>query len=64
MSSREVANAIGLSQSKVNVIKKKYFENIVMLKGGRPKDLITCKKWLVVRLVSISGLDKIVDATR
>jgi DNA-directed RNA polymerase specialized sigma subunit len=41
MSSREVAEIIGLSQSKVNRIRKKHFENIVMPRGGRPQALTT-----------------------
>jgi transposase len=41
MSSREVAEIIGLSQSKVNRIRKKHFENISMPRGGRPQALTT-----------------------
>jgi predicted XRE-type DNA-binding protein len=41
MSSREVVEIVGLSQSKVNRIMKKHFENIVMSRGGRPQVLIT-----------------------
>ena len=64
MSSREVANIVGLSQSKVNKIRKKHFENIVMPRGSRPQALTTLKKRYVVRLVTIGGLDLVVNATR
>jgi transposase len=64
MSSREVANIVGLSQSKVNRIKKKPFENILMLSGGRPQALTTWKKKYVVRLATIGGLDSTVEITR
>jgi hypothetical protein len=53
MSSREVANIVDLSQSKVNRIRKKYFENIVMARRGRPEVLIIWEKRYVVRLVTI-----------
>jgi transposase-like protein len=36
MSSREVANIVGLLQSKVNRIRKRHFENILMQRGDRP----------------------------
>ena len=41
MSSREAVEIVGLSQSNVNRIRKKYFENIIMPRGGRPQALIT-----------------------
>jgi transposase len=64
MSSREVAEIVGLSQFKVNKIRKKHFENIVMLRGGRPQALTTWEKRYAVRLVTVGGLDSAVEATR
>jgi hypothetical protein len=64
MSSREVANAVNLLQSKLNRIRRNHFENIVMPKEGRPQALITWKKRCIARLVTIGGLNTIVEATR
>jgi hypothetical protein len=64
MSSREVANIVDLSQSKVNRIRKKYFENIVMARRGRPEVLIIWEKRYVVRLVTIGGLILAIEAIR
>ena len=64
MSSKEVANIIGFSQSKVNRIRKKHFENIVMLKGGKPQALTTWKKKYAIRLVTLGRLDSTVKITR
>jgi DNA-directed RNA polymerase specialized sigma subunit len=41
MTSREVADIVGLSQSKVNRNGKKHFENIVMPRRNRPQALTT-----------------------
>jgi hypothetical protein len=54
MSSREVANVVGLSQSKVNMIRKKHFGNIVMLRGGRPQALTTWKQY-AMHVVTVGG---------
>ena len=64
MSSREVANATNLSQSKLNRIRKKHFENIVMPKEGHPQALITWKKRCTAHLATIGGLNTIVETTR
>jgi DNA-directed RNA polymerase specialized sigma subunit len=41
MSSREVTDIVGLLQSKMSRIRKKYFENIVSPRRGRPQALTT-----------------------
>jgi hypothetical protein len=41
MNNREVVEIVGLSQSKMNRIRKKHFENIVMPRGGRPQAVTT-----------------------
>jgi hypothetical protein len=57
MSSREVANIVDLSHSKVNRIKKKQFGNIVMPRRDKPQALTTLEKRYAMRLVIIGGLD-------
>jgi hypothetical protein len=64
MSGRKVVDIVGVSQSKVNRIRKKHFENIVMSKGGRPQALITWEKIYVVRLITIHRLDSALEATK
>jgi hypothetical protein len=64
MSSREVAEIVGLSQSKVNRIRKKHFENIVMSRRGRPQALTTREKRYAMRLVTVGGSDSAVEVTR
>lgn len=63
-SSRKVAQAVGLSQSTVNRIRKKCFENIDMSKGGRPKALNSYEKRFVVRSMTVGRLENAVQATR
>jgi hypothetical protein len=48
----------------VNRNRKKYFENIVMPRGGRPQALITWEKRYAVKLVTAGGLNSAVEATR
>jgi hypothetical protein len=48
----------------MNRIRKKHFENIVMLRGCRPQALITWEKKYAVRLVIVDGLDSTLEATR
>ena len=64
MSCREVAKIVGLSQSKVNRIRKKHFENIVMSRRGMPQVLTSWEKKYGVRLVIVGGLDSATEATR
>jgi hypothetical protein len=64
MNSREVADIVGLSQSNVNRIMKKHFENIFMPSGGRPQALTTWKKRYTMCLVTIGRLDSAIEAIR
>ena len=57
MSNREIANVVGLSQSKVNKIRKKHFENIIMPRKGQ------WKKQYATHLVIVGGLDIALEAT-
>jgi hypothetical protein len=44
MKSRKIENVVDLLQCEVNRIRKKYFENIVMSRGGRPQAQTTWEK--------------------
>jgi hypothetical protein len=63
ISSREVVAIVGLSQSKMNRIRKKYFKNIVIPRKGRPQALTTWEKSYAMRLVIVGGLYSAVQAT-
>jgi hypothetical protein len=54
----------GLSQSKVNQIRTKHFENIVIPIGGRPQALIIRKKRYTMCLVIVGELYSTVVAIR
>jgi hypothetical protein len=41
MNSKEVVDIVGLSQFKVNMVRKKHFENTIMPKGSRLQALTT-----------------------
>jgi hypothetical protein len=58
MNSRKIIDIVGLSQSKVNRIRKKQFKNIIMPRGSRSQPLTTWEKRYVVRLV-IVGVEAI-----
>jgi transposase len=64
MSSREVAEIVGLSQSKMKRVKKKHFENIVIPRIGKSRALITWEKRFALRLVTAGGLNLAIEAIR
>jgi hypothetical protein len=64
MSNKEVASVVGLSQSTVNRIRKKHFENIIMPRRGCPQALTTWKKQYATCLNRVGGSNIVVDAIR
>ena len=62
MSSKE--EEVEDSQSKVNRIMEKHFENIVILRRSRPQALTIWEKKYAVKLLTVGGLDLAVKEIR
>ena len=61
---RVVAKSLGFSQSTVNRMRKKHCSNLELPKRGVPKIFTTSKRRRTVRLITVGGLEIVVQAAK
>jgi hypothetical protein len=60
-STRQVAKSLNFSQSTVNRVKKKHFSRLILPQRGCRETFTFSEKRLVVRLVTVGGLETAVN---
>ena len=63
-STRVVVKSLGFSQSMVNRVRKKYCSNLELPKRGVPKILTTLERRCAVCLVTVGGLETVVQVAK
>jgi transposase len=63
-SSREIAKSVGLAQSTVNRVRKRFSTSVALPKGGRPKVLTEREKRYASWLVTVGGLETATEASK
>ena len=63
-STREIAKSVGLAQSTINRVKKRFSTNIVLSKSSHSRVLIEWEKRYDSRLVTVGGVDIATEAAK